>query len=507
MEENKKIPILIPMLTAGIAYCLTHIMMIYTGEYTCDEGNYLYSSSLVMKGLIPYKDFAFWQPPAILYYYGPLTALTGHSLEAARWISFLTGFVAFILMAAAMLRKGNRLSCMILLILISLNLSYAFDTANVKTQSLSILLYALPVFLMTCTRTWFLKYILSSIIIAAAAGTRASLLPAALFFPLYVYFESGRDGRTFLLSALTTGLTMTVGFAVFYILSNSLVLFGLLGFFKLTGTHSSVFEMWYIKDLLGNQAVCYSLLAAVVLCLMITKISNRSLAEFIKSAADRYPLEAYCLAAYVGVCAVHFLAPVKYATHQTTNMPLMVMFIALCAGRFLSNQEKKTSLAAMILILMLSLCTMPFQQYPVDKSGGRYPLSEIREVVNTIRPHIKEGGKLFTFETILAYEGGFELLPGLTIGVENHFGGFGMNTSDCKKYKGVDNSIIQKYFKEKQADLLVMQAREIPLMKRDRSGVTIDQVMAALHANYKKIAEFDKFGQFKQKTYCFVRKD
>jgi len=504
-------------------YILTHVLILYTGRYTCDEGNYLYSSTLAIKGQVPYKDFAFWQPPAMLYVYGIISAVFGHSLAVARWFSFLFGLAALILMSLIVFKKGNKHSLILLLILISLNLSYSFDTTNVKTQSLSIFVYTLALYCAVCGKSWKVKYILSSLIMALSVGVRTTMLPAVILFPFYLYFESGRNKKYLKLSLASVFGTMVAGFAFFYIISGTKVLFGLWGFFRLTTTHVSVFDAWYFKDLLGNQFVCYSLFVGVLVYLLYIAITNRKFqilnsneiphsdtphsAIRVTHLLEHYPLEFYCLAAYLCITLIHFTAPIKYPTHQTTNMPLMVMFIALTAGRFLAKVELRKAVAGYIVVILLSLGSMVFQEYPVDRSGGKFPLAEIKQMAKVLKPYVGENGEIFTFDTIIAYEGGYKLLPGLTIGVENHFGGFGMSTEDCRKYKGVDNSIIKSYFENREADVLIMQQREIYFIKKDQSGVSMDELMQTLHANYEKIVEFDKFGQFKQKTFCFAKKN
>jgi predicted membrane-bound mannosyltransferase len=57
-------------------------------------------------------------------------------------VSGLFGLAAFILMARVVKRRANRDAVYLFAILTVLNMSYAFDTSIVKTQSLCILIYA-----------------------------------------------------------------------------------------------------------------------------------------------------------------------------------------------------------------------------------------------------------------------------------------------------------------------------------------------------------------------------
>ena len=117
------------------AYAVAHVALAFAGRYTNDEGYYLCSSALAMKGLIPYKDFAFWQPPPMLYVYGLTGALLGHSLLMQRLVSVLFGLAAFLLLARVLKRRAGRDALYLFGILMVLNMSYAFDTSVVKPPS------------------------------------------------------------------------------------------------------------------------------------------------------------------------------------------------------------------------------------------------------------------------------------------------------------------------------------------------------------------------------------
>ena len=135
-----------------VTYLLTHVFILYTGSYIGDEGYYLYGGSLAIKGRIPYRDFAFWQPPFILYVYGIAGRVLGHSLVVGRWVSLWFGLTAFALMWRVVWARGGYHARCMFGILLTLNLSYAFDTTSVKTQSLAILLYALAISLASSAR-------------------------------------------------------------------------------------------------------------------------------------------------------------------------------------------------------------------------------------------------------------------------------------------------------------------------------------------------------------------
>jgi hypothetical protein len=61
-----------------------------------DEGVYFSAASLLLKGLLPYRDFVFVHPPAFLLGLAPVAALAGKlslasAFSTARWVATLVG--------------------------------------------------------------------------------------------------------------------------------------------------------------------------------------------------------------------------------------------------------------------------------------------------------------------------------------------------------------------------------------------------------------------------------
>ncbi len=479
---------------------------IHFGGYCNDEGHYLYAADLAIKGNIPYKDFAYWQPPLILYIYGPLNAIFGNSLILSRYVSALFSLTAFILMASIVIRSGGAVSLIILSLIICLNPSYIVDVSQVRTQSLTILLYCLSINIITLPGHNSSKYFFSSIMMALAVGSRAPLLPMLITYNIYVFFESAYSKKISLITTLISTGTILAGFVFFYLLSDGMIMFGLLDFYKYTGTYTSFFDRSYLEQLIGWQMVPYTLLICTIIFVVYKGIVNYEYSEGSRRIASGYGFEIFAFLSYISISAVHFIAPVKYATHQTTNLPLAAMFLSIVIGNFLRKREKDLSIMVFSALLSLTFISFIFQPVISDRSGGRSPISEYKDIIKTIRPFVSERGKILSFDVIIAYEGGFELLDGLTLGPESHFGEF-QNTEKTKKYKGVDNAILKTYFSTRAADVVILQQRDLEFIKHDRTGVGMNEVLRELHRNYKKIATFDNIGQFRQRTLCFALSD
>jgi hypothetical protein len=489
------------------AYAVMHVGLAFAARYTNDEGYYLSSSALAMKGLVPYRDFAFWQPPPMLYVYGLTGAVVGHSLLMQRLVSALFGLAAFILLARVVKRRAGVNALYLFGILMVLNMSYAFDTSVVKTPSLSILIYAAALAVAVGGRMTPWRAAVSSALIAAAAGTRAPLLPMVPFFWAFVYFESGRNLKSLLSAALVSVIALGGGFALWVQLSAGNVWFGLWGFYQLMKPLPSA-VVWHrlVPMYVGNQLLIYVLLLGALVALGLSASGKAAQGTRLRDWPARRPFEFFLAGSYLAITLLHLVSPVRYATHQTENMPLAVLFVALIAGQGMAALSSRGRTFAWAALAAAALASIPLQDAPVDRSDGRWPHERIREVVRVLRNKVPEGGRMLGFLNIVAYEGRFELLDGLNLGMEGDFGAREMSAKDRLKYKGVDNRILRDDLAEGRADVVVLQQRDIYIFDHDHSGVSREEVMAELYANYDSVGEVPNVGQFGETAHCYARK-
>jgi hypothetical protein len=489
------------------AYVVAHVALAFAGRYTNDEGYYLCSSALAMKGLIPYKDFAFWQPPPMLYVYGLTGVLLGHSLLMQRLVSVLFGLAAFLLLAHVLKRRAGRDALYLFGILMVLNMSYAFDTSIVKPYSLSILIYAGALAVAAGGRMTPARAAASSALIAAAIGTRVALLPMVPFFWAFVYFESGRSLKSLLGAVLVSVIVLGGGFAAWYMLSAGNVSFGLWGFYQLMEPlPSSVFWHRFVPMFVGNQLLIYLLFIGALVALGVLASGKAAQGTPLRAWPARRPFEFFLAGSYVAITLLHLASPVRYPTHQTVNMPLAALFLALVGGRLMQTLSSRGRTIALTALAAAGLLTIPLQEAPVDRSDGLWPGQRIQEVVRLLRKRVPEGGRMLGFLNIVAYEGRFELLDGLNIGMEGHFGARGLSMKDCLRYHGVDNRILCDDLAEGRADVVVIQERDIGIFDRDRSGVSREEVMAELRRNYDRVGEVPHVGQFGETARCYAKK-
>jgi len=74
-----------------------------------DEGVYFATSALLVKGVLPYRDFVFVHPPGLLYFFAPVASLgvlrdPSFGFAAARWLATLVGCANIVLVGRLAMR-------------------------------------------------------------------------------------------------------------------------------------------------------------------------------------------------------------------------------------------------------------------------------------------------------------------------------------------------------------------------------------------------------------------
>jgi hypothetical protein len=327
------------------------------------------------------------------------------------------------------------------------------------------------------------------------------------FFWAFVHFESERNSRSLLAAVLASVIVLGGGFAVWYKLSAGNLWFGLWGFYQLMQPMpSAVFWNQFVPMFLGNQLLIYVLFIGALVALAVLASGKQAQRTPLRDWPARHPFEFFLAGSYVAITLLHLASPVRYPTHQSVNMPLAALFVALVAGKGMANLSGRGRTFAWAALAATALLSIPLQDAPVDRSDGLWPHERIREVVRVLRNKVPEDGRLLGFLNIVAYEGRFELLDGLNIGMEGDFGARGMSTKDCRRYKGVDNRILCEDLDQGAADVVVIQERDIRIFEKDRSGVPIEEVKAALGRNYDLVGKVPRVGQFGDTAWCYARK-
>lgn len=490
---------------AAVSYLALHVPMVIAGKVIADEGYYLYSARLLREGQIPYRDFLFWQPPAVLYIYAAAAEVIGWTLLPMRIFSTALGAIAAWMAWDVVRRRGGMNALIVLVPLLCLTPNYAFDTSIVKTQTLSIFLSMLALWTfergaaLPPGKARLARFVIAPIVMALAAGSRVSFLPFVLAFVAYVHDETGSKRDTLQVAAVSFGL-LIAGFIAYYLLSEGTVLFGLLGYHRIIRNSSSAFSAWYLKGAIGNQPGLYAAIAALIGAVVLTRQQGGRMPP--NPAAN---LQRFLATSWILITVIHVTAPYKYPTHQTSNMPLLAIALALALGARAGCAHPGWRPILLGVTWVFSPLGLFLGEYPLE-TRAPLPIAELREVADAIRPHVGPGETIYTSETVLAVEGGFTLTPGMNLGFYSLLGGFGFPHDQCVRRGAIDNAILAERWRAGEPAVVVIQAWDARMMQRDSSGPTFEDLYAILGERYEKVKTFQEVGQFDQETEIWARR-
>ena len=107
---------------AAIGWLLRASPLIQAGAFgypiDYDEGVYFASSALLLKGVLPYRDFVFAHPPGLLYFLSPVAWLgtvgdPAFGFAAARWLATLVGCANILLLGRLAMRWAGPVAAIV----------------------------------------------------------------------------------------------------------------------------------------------------------------------------------------------------------------------------------------------------------------------------------------------------------------------------------------------------------------------------------------------------------
>ena len=151
------------------------------GMINFDEGFYAYDAREVMRGRVPYRDFAYNQTPLLPYLQGAAMQVTGYGVREQRWINAACGALALALGLLVWRRQGVRWGHCALLVLVwclCVPLLY-YDTIG-KTYAWAQLWLVVAAMAFFMPARPLIKLALFSLAGVLAVGCRLTVLPAVL---------------------------------------------------------------------------------------------------------------------------------------------------------------------------------------------------------------------------------------------------------------------------------------------------------------------------------------
>ena len=437
---------------------------VWMGELNQDEGWYLYAAKQMAEGRIPYRDFAFTQPPMLPLVYSWAYPWVGQfGLLGGRAVTWAFGtlgllFATWLAMRAGP-RKAQRLTGGLCFILIAMNVYQSYFTTVVKTYSLASLFLGAGLLALAFVgpRRGFRAAVAAGFLLACAAATRISLGATLALGGLYL-LACRRRLKSW--AWLDFGLGGLVGLAVtllpFMALGRDGFRFGVIEYHSLREAGPWLAQIAYKVGCLSRLAGAY--FPATVGGLFLLILAGRYL--LLRAGPDErtdispeYPgpddiaprFNMFLWTVVIALSLVHLAAPFPYDDYQVPVYPIFCAALASTGARWWLREENRryggspelrSARRLAILTVTWLMCGLYAFSSPLAQSwfvAGRdriwwrlreeSPVAQLRDTAKWVRAlNTPEGGThLLTQDTYLAVEAGLPVPPGLEMGPFSYY--------------------------------------------------------------------------------------
>jgi hypothetical protein len=476
---------------------------VIVGSPNADEGWYLTASRLVFQGRLPYRDFAFTQMPLLPYVYGVSQLLPMSPLYMGRLTS-LALFVAATLIAFGVVRrKAGAGSAWLFLIAALANAWVAYYCVLVKTYALVSLLFVACWAILSADRVSTRRLAVVSALALAAVGVRLSAAGFAL--PVVVaalWAAKSRHARLWVLgvtlasaAAIGAFILQAPDVAHWHVVSHHMNQWrdpnSLHRIDKVFTRRVPHFILWFWPDLLVTAFV-----------LDQRRRARKRLATAGSSKLGFSP-EFACALGLCGFTAAHFatgnLHMEYFAPVTVAGIPMLVI-AAHRAGLWITWGRRWVLATAMFAAVGLFQFTVHGRNN-IDFSGGKWPVSEIRDLAHLIAPRLAPGDSVVALEALwVPVEMQHPVVAGLEMGP---FSVYEMGSAEARSLRVVNGSIVAEYLDRATPGAVILT--EWDWEEFTRLGVAAS-IHAALALHYDSVAHWKDFGQRPGLVDAFVRK-
>jgi len=456
---------LVLLLAVAASWLVLSGLNLWMGELNQDEGWYLYAARQMTEGLMPYRDFAFTQPPMMpLVYSWAYNWIGQFGLLGGRVVTWLFGTLGMI--SAVWLamrtgpRKAQRLTAGLTFILIAMNLYQSYFTTVVKTYALSgmFLCSGLALLSFVNRKNAFRAAFTSGFLLACAAATRISLGAALAVGGIYLLVVRRRvKAWAWLDFALGGFLGLAVTMLPFMAMGGEGFLFGVVEYHSLREAGPVLAQIAYKIGCLSRLAQAYFPAAIGGLILMIMAACHLSRRGTPIPGTVDSPLEMppddmapgfntflWVIVLVLGL--LHLAAPFPYDDYQVPIYAVYCAALAATGVRWWLRVETRrfgtcsaTSRSARrlaILTVTWLVCGLHAFSSPLAQGwfvAGRdriwwrlreqSPVAQLQDMGKWVRElTLAEGGtELLTQDTYLAVQAGLSVPHGLEMGPFSYY--------------------------------------------------------------------------------------
>ena len=452
-------------LAVAASWLTLSALNLWMGELNQDEGWYLHAAKQMTEGRMPYRDFAFTQPPMLPLVYswaypwvGRFGLLGGRALT---WILGAMGTLSAVWLAMrAGPRTAQRLTAGLCFILIAMNLQQSYFTTVVKTYSLAGLFLCAGMAMLSFVgrRKGFRAAAGAGFLLACAAATRISLGAALALGGVYLLICRRRLKAW---AWLDFGLGGLLGLALtllpFLALGKEGFLFGVVEYHSLRESGPGLVQLAYKVGCLSRLAQAYFPAAVAGLFLLIAACRHlarrgRPIEGVAPSAEAPEPddiapgFAAFLWVSVLALALIHLAAPFPYDDYQTPIYPLLCAALAATGARWWLREEarrfgggpgaSRSARRLAILTVAWMMCGLHAFSSPLAQNwfvAGRdriwwrlrkqSPVAQLRDQAKWVRGlTLAEGGTaLLTQDTYLAVEAGLPVPRGLEMGPFSYY--------------------------------------------------------------------------------------
>lgn len=410
----------------------------FLGDLNQDEGWYIYASSMIGRGSLPYRDFAFTQAPVMPFFYLsalPFVDLWG--MLGARIFTIMLAFAAAGVSAWAAARlapseKGATAAATLILLLV--NCYHSYFTSVAKTYAITTLFLAAGTLFLgwVGTKRGAVTCLLSGIFYALAIGTRMSIAPVVpVVFGWLIWKrrrqEAGNEWAGFAFGSLTT-LAMII--LPFLSVAHENFIYFNFDYHMARDVGGIGDALIYKLGFISRWIGAYSIAALIGMALLFHKLAKRN-----KSSRVLLPFKGrssdvgFLWIAAGSITIVHLMAPFPYDDYQVAVFPLFAIALAVDGVQLVLKTIRSKHTLRVYLLGLLFASTLAAFSSPINQSWfvfgrdriwwlskSRPDILNLRDAGRMLRDYSGRRTGIITQDTYLAVESGLQLPHGMEMG-------------------------------------------------------------------------------------------
>lgn len=453
------------LLAVGVCWAVLSGLNLWMGELNQDEGWYLYAAGQMTEGRLPYRDFAFTQPPMLpLVYAWAFNWVGRFGLLGGRLLTWLLGTLGLLCAATLAMRTGpraaQRLTAGLCVILIAMNVYQSYFTIVVKTYALAAMFLCAGLALLSFVgrAKGFLAATGAGFLLACATATRISMGAALALGGLYLLVHRRRLKAW---AWLDYGLGGLLGLALtllpFLALGREGFRFGIMEYHSLREVGPGLVQLAFKVGCLSRLVQAYFPAAVGGVALVILAVRYRTrggcwsspeaLAPERPAPDDLAPgFNVFLWLVVAAIALIHLAAPFPYDDYQVPVYPVFCAALSAALARWWVREETRRfagdTLAGRgarrlaVLTVIWLMCGLHAFSSPQAQSwfvAGRdriwwrlrteSPVAQLRDMAKWVRDlsDAAQGTQLLTQDIYLAVEAGLPVPHGLEMGPFSYY--------------------------------------------------------------------------------------